>query len=405
MSAFSRRGGELCCEAIAVSELAKKFGTPLYVYSKNGIVDRCRGFRAALGNTKICYAVKANSNPSILTLLHAAGFGMDVVSVGEMEHALKAGALPSDIVFSGVGKTDAEIERGISLGIFSFNVESRFEMEAIARIVARLKKPVRISFRVNPNVDVMTIPYIATGLYENKFGVPEGDLAELLEIVEGEPLVKLVGIGCHLGSQLLELKPYQLASSRLAKIASELKVAGHPIEFIDMGGGLGVSYVDEKPPSLKDYGAIVRAEADRLGVRLVIEPGRSVIADNGILVASVLGCKSTPKRNFCVVDAAMNDLIRPSLYEAVHRVEPVVESPVKAKFDVVGPICETGDFLGRDIPLPQLSRGDLIAVLTTGAYGMSMASNYNARPRPAEVWVDGSDSVLIRPRERPEQGF
>ncbi len=398
MTSFEYRGGELYCESTSVKLLAERFGTPLYVYSKNAIRARCRAYRDAFeGTALVCYAVKANSNLSILRWIAAEGLGMDVVSGGELERALRVGVPASRILFSGVGKRDEELLRGVQLGIHAFQVESPFELERLSEFGR--EKRVRVSIRINPNVDAKTIPYIATGLYKNKFGIPETELGALAQFVKKHPQIELVGVGCHLGSQILELSPFKCALDRLVAIARQLKSDGFPIEFIDMGGGLGVRYVAKDAPSIAQYARSLHSGIGKSGLRLIVEPGRSIVAEAGILLTRVIGTKTTNVKRFCIVDGAMNDLIRPSLYGAVHPIGPVREGAASGNWDVVGPICESGDFLGKDVSLPDLQKGDLVYVGVAGAYGMSMASQYNSRPRAAEVWVDGDRAEIIRTRE------
>lgn len=399
VSGFEFKNGTLFCEEVDIPLLSNRFGTPLYVYSAGVIGENCRAYRHAFKHSKICYAVKANSNIHILKRILSEDLGMDVVSRGEIECALRAKASPQEIIFSGVGKTDEELRRAIEVGVFCINVESDFEMARLDHLVKTIDSSVRLSIRINPNIDVNTIPYIATGLYENKFGIAESALEQCLQIIKKNPRLQLIGVGCHLGSQICEVQPYRLAAKRLVELGSRLVDSGFSIQWIDCGGGLGVRYMDENPPSIAEVaGAICEEVGDRFGV--IVEPGRSIVAESAILVTGVLGIKETPKRKFCVVDAGMNDFIRPSLYGATHSIVSVQQQKSTGRFEVVGPVCETGDFLGTDVALGALKRGDLVALLGAGAYGMSMASNYNARLRPCEILVEGSNVKVIRQREQ-----
>lgn len=403
MDHFVYQSGEAHCEGVALERIAQKVGTPVYVYSLATLRHHCDVITNAFSShpTLPCFAVKANSNLSILREIFANGFGADVVSVGEMERALAAGAKASQIVFSGVGKTKKEIQRGIEVGILHFNVESLFELDLIGELAAGRKKPVDVCIRVNPNVDAKTNPYIATGLYSTKFGIAETDLPAVVEKISQLDNVRLVGLDCHIGSQITDLNPFKEAATRMVKLAMELKEQGHAIEHLDLGGGLGIRYKDENPPSMQDYANVLIEAVAPTGLKLIIEPGRSLVGNAGVLLTTVIGTKTTPKKNFIVVDAAMNDLLRPSLYRAYHDILPVKRQPDEKNVlaDVVGPICETGDCFGNDRELPPMKAGDLVIVRTAGAYGATMAMNYNTRPKPPEVLVDGDDFKVIRRRE------
>ncbi len=390
------------CESVPLSRIAEKVGTPAYVYSKAVLQENCHRIKGAFSSypTLACYAVKANSNLTLLKNIFALGFGADVVSVGELERALKAGAKPEQIVFSGVGKKDDEIVRALEVQVISFNVESSEELERIRSIAAQTQKTASIMFRINPNIDAKTHPHISTGLYENKFGIFAEEAMKLAETIKDDPFVNLRGLSCHIGSQILEATPFADASAQMVALCAHLMREGHPLQMIDMGGGLGIRYDDETPVSAEDYAQAIIGPVRKLGLKLVIEPGRSVVATAGVLLSRVIGNKETPKKKFLVIDAAMNDLIRPSLYSAYHSIEPTKQSSgSKGLYDVVGPVCETGDCLGSDRKLPPLSPGELVVIREAGAYGASMASNYNTRPRAPEVLVDGATFSIIRRRE------
>jgi len=393
------------CESVPLSRIAEKVGTPAYIYSKSILKDNCYRIKGAFSSysTLACYAVKANSNLSVLKQIFSHGFGADVVSVGEMERALLAGANPMQIVFSGVGKKDDEIERALDVSILSFNVESSEELERIRQIAHRKNKLAPVMFRINPNIDAKTHPHISTGLYENKFGIFAEEALTLGNSIKDDSLVKLRGVSCHIGSQILEATPFSEAAIQMSLLATELMKQGHSLQMIDMGGGLGIRYDDETPVPAEDYAAALIGPVRKTGLKLLIEPGRSIVATAGVLLSRVIGNKRTPKKQFLVIDAAMNDLIRPSLYSAFHAIEPAKQvSTATGVYDVVGPVCETGDCLGHDRKLPQLTPGELVVIRDSGAYGASMASNYNTRPRAPEVMVDGTNFSVIRQRESLE---
>jgi diaminopimelate decarboxylase len=397
----------LHCEQISLADLADRFGTPLYVYSASSIRDRVQAFERAFRKAPhtLCYSVKANSNLSILRLLAKMNCGFDVVSGGELERVLQVSrAAARKTVFSGVGKTRAEMEAALASNILLFNVESESELSALAECAGRLKKTARIALRVNPDVSAETHPYISTGLREHKFGVPIGDALRLYSLAAAAPRLSVAGVSVHIGSQILDVKPFAQTMERVADLVRELRAHGHTITYVDAGGGLGIDYES----SVSDFTEYIAAYAQALltplaglNVHLLLEPGRSIVGPAGILLTTVIYKKTNHGKKFLVVDAAMNDFLRPALYSAYHRIVPVeatVHSP-RETVDVVGPVCETGDFLARDRELRVVQEGDLLAVLDAGAYGMVLASNYNTRPRPAEVLIDGKTVRLVRRRE------
>ncbi|MFN3628891.1 MAG: diaminopimelate decarboxylase [Casimicrobiaceae bacterium] len=402
--AFNLRDGVLHAEAVDLREVAAQFGTPAYVYSKRAIETNYRAYRDAFARIQplVCYAVKANSNLSILALLAREGAGFDIVSGGELLRVLAAGGDPSRVIFSGVGKREDEIELALAHGIACFNVESEPELDRINTVALRRGQHAPISFRINPDVDPKTHPYISTGLKSNKFGVAWHDAERLYRRAAAMPGIRIRGIECHIGSQITELSPYVDAMERLLDLVDRLKAADIHLEHIDIGGGRGISYNGE---SLAPMSVFADALIGLLGARphrLLLEPGRSIAGDAGLLLTRVEFIKRGETKNFAIVDAAMNDLIRPTLYGAHHRVLPVVPREGEAVVcDVVGPVCESGDWLARERSLV-LAEGDLLAILDAGAYAMTMASNYNTRMRPAEVLVDGDCVHLIRERERFE---
>lgn len=401
MQDFIDRDGQLCAEQLPLSVLAKQHGTPLYVYSRAAFTRHYQDYANALGDHAgmICYAVKANSNIAVLNTLAKLGAGFDIVSEGELERVLLAGGSPDRIVFSGVGKTPAEMRRALEVGVHCFNVESEAEVDVLAAVAADMGKVARISLRVNPDVDANTHPYISTGLKENKFGIDIAQAPRVYAHAATLASLNVAGIDCHIGSQLTELSPFVDALERVLALVDQLEQQGIVIEHLDLGGGLGVTYRDEQPPAVATY---MQAIKDRLGDRdlsLIFEPGRSIAANAGVLVTKVEYLKPTEHRNFAIIDAAMNDNIRPSLYQAWQEIRPlqVREGDTQA-WDLVGPVCETGDFLGKDRQL-NLQTGDYLAVMSSGAYGFTMSSNYNSRPRAAEVMVDGENAYVIRARE------
>lgn len=403
MAPFSYRDGTLFAEELPVAQLAERFGTPLYLYSRAALEERYNAFDEAFGDHphRICYAVKANSNLAVLNVLARCGAGFDIVSGGELERVLRAGGDPDKIVFSGVGKTAGEMTAALKAGIHCFNVESAAELELLNLVAGELDTTAPISIRVNPDVDAQTHPYISTGLKENKFGVDIQKAPALYQRAAELPRIAVRGIDCHIGSQLTRLDPFEDALERVLKLLGELQDLGIEIHHLDLGGGLGVTYRDETPPAAADYvAALLKHIPGELPVH--IEPGRSIAANSGLFLTEVLFLKPTEHRNFAIVDGAMNDLIRPSLYSAWQDIVPVTPHEADCRdWDIVGPVCETGDFLGKDRALA-LEPGDLLAVRSAGAYGFAMASNYNSRNRPAEVMVDGDQAFLVRARETIE---
>ena len=397
------RGGELAIEGVALGAIAGRFGTPCYVYSKAALVDAFSQYRAAFGdrNHLILYAVKANSNLAILKLLADLGCGFDIVSGGELARVLAAGADPARIVFSGVGKSRGDIEQALAARILCFNVESEPELERLSQLAAAAGCRANVSLRVNPDVDARTHPYISTGLRQDKFGIPHEEALDLYRRARRLPGVSITGIDCHIGSQLTSAAPFAAALDRVLELADALRAEGIEIGHIDVGGGLGIRYrPEDEPPTITQY---VRTLVGRLverRVRIMVEPGRSMVGNAGVLLTRVEYVKATPERCFVVVDAAMNDLIRPALYDAWHDIRPVAaRTSAQARLcQVVGPVCESGDFICRDRMLA-VEAGELLAVMSAGAYGMSMSSNYNSRPRAAEVMVDRDRVHLVRSRE------
>ena len=406
MDHFSYQHGQLHAESVALADIAANVGTPAYVYSRATLSRHYQAFDSALGGTPhlICYAVKANSNLAVLNVLAKLGAGFDIVSGGELERVLRAGGNPEKVVFSGVGKTAAEIRAGLRAGIKCFNVESAEELVRIAGIAGQLGVRAPVSLRVNPDVDPKTHPYISTGLKENKFGIPADEAYELYTMAHYEyPMLDLVGIDCHIGSQLTDISPVIEALDRVLDIVNKLESAGVNLKHLDIGGGLGISYHDETPPMPEEYVHALRERLQQRGkseLTLILEPGRAIAGNAGVLLTRVEYLKKTPGHHFAVVDAAMNDLMRPALYDAWQEVVPVVprNSENSRTWDIVGPVCETGDTLAKQREL-SLQEGDLLAIRSSGAYGFTMSSNYNTRPRPPEVMVDGEDFHVIRRRE------
>ncbi len=401
MEAFSRRDGQLFAEGVALSAIAERFGTPTYVYSRAHIEAQYRAYADALSGIPhlVCFAVKANSNLGVLNVLARLGAGFDIVSRGELERVLAAGGKPDRIVFSGVGKSRDDMRRALEVGVHCFNVESTVELERLQVVAAELGKVAAISLRVNPDVDAGTHPYISTGLKENKFGIAIADAEAVYARAAELPNLKVVGVDCHIGSQLTSLPPFLDALDRLLALIDRLAARGIRIEHLDLGGGLGVRYKDETPPLAGDYIAAVRERIAGRNLALVFEPGRSIVANAGVLLTRVEYLKHTEHKDFAIIDAAMNDLIRPALYQAWMDVVPVSPRAGEARaYDLVGPICETGDFLAKNRELV-LEEGDLLAVCSAGAYGFVMSSNYNTRGRAAEVLVDGEQAFEVRRRE------
>ncbi len=404
-TSFHYRQSEFFCDGVSIASIAERFGTPAYVYSRGAILSNYERLRKTVANIPglICYSVKANSHLRILSLLRQAGAGFDVVSGGELARALRAGASPDTLVFSGVGKTQDEIDAGITAGILMFNVESAGELALIESRAAALKKIGRVSIRVNPDVEADTHPYISTGQMIHKFGVPKDEAPELFRQAARSAFLKVQGVACHIGSQILEVEPFLKALDEILIIARNLAAEGIKVETLDLGGGYGITYAAEKP---LDVDLMARGLEERLrreSLRLVIEPGRALVGNAGILLTRVLYVKKNQKKNFIVIDSGMNDLMRPTLYGSYHEIVPVrAGAQERLTADIVGPLCESGDFFARDREMADVQPGDLLAVLTTGAYGFVLSSNYNTRPRPAEILVNGSEMELIRERETVE---
>lgn len=402
MDHFNYRDDRLYAEDVPAAEIAERFGTPCYVYSRATLERHWHAFDRALSARPhlVCFAVKANSNLAVLNLLARLGSGFDIVSVGELERVLAAGGDPRKIIFSGVGKRADEVRRALQVGIRCFNVESEPELELIADVAGALGTTAPISLRVNPDVDAQSHPYISTGLKENKFGIDIADAEAVYERAARMAQVRVVGIDCHIGSQLTELAPFLDALDRVLDLADRLAGRGIQIEHLDLGGGLGIRYIDEVPPEPAAYASAVHERLGERDYEIILEPGRAIAGNAGILLTRVEFLKSTATHNFAIVDAAMNDLLRPALYDARQDIVPVLRAAVGEvrDWDIVGPVCETGDFLGKGRPLA-LARGDLLAVRASGAYGFTMSSNYNSRPRAPEVMVDGERMHLVRRRE------
>lgn len=402
MNFFNYREGELYAEDVPVIELVKKFGTPLYIYSYSTLVRHIRAYSEAFCEVPhiICYAVKANSNLAILTLFARLGLGADIVSGGELFRALKAGINPSKIVFAGVGKTEEEIEYAIKSEILMFNVESEAELLKINEIAKKLRKKARVALRVNPDIDPKTHKYIATGLKTSKFGIPIEKAIDYYKLAKSLSNIKVIGIHKHIGSQITETKAYVEALSKIVSLYNKLHSIDLNIEYIDIGGGLGITYKDEEPPHPKDLAEAIMPVIQNIKGKIIVEPGRSIVGNAGILVTKVLYTKKTDTKNFIIIDAGMNDLIRPTLYGSYHEIQPVKrKGGKKVVADIVGPICESGDFLAKDREIESAEPGEYLAVMSAGAYGFAMSSNYNSRPRAAEVLVRGDKFSLIRKRE------
>ena len=404
MNDFHYQRGELCCEQVPLRKLAAKFGTPLYVYSRQHIVGQFTALDRAFRPVEhtICYAVKANSNLALLAALAKAGAGFDIVSAGELYRVVKAGGDPTHCVFSGVGKTRAEIEYALKLGIYIFNVESEAELRQLSAIGQRLGRRAPIALRVNPHVDPDTHHYISTGKKESKFGISIERALAVYREASRLPGVEIRGVQMHIGSQITKTQPYRLAIQKLARLAEQVRaIAPATLQSFDIGGGLGICYRNETPPTAQQFATAVLPLVKKTGLRLLIEPGRFIVGNGGVLVARVVYVKQTPVKTFVITDAGMNDLIRPALYESYHEILPVKQARGRSrKADIVGPVCESGDFFAQDRLLPVAEADDLLAVMSAGAYGMAMTSNYNARPRPAEVLVAGSGYRCVRKREQ-----
>ncbi len=404
MEPFVYRRGELYAEDVALAAVAAEVGTPCYVYSRAAVEQRFRAFDTAFRahDHLVCYAVKANSNLAVLNLLARLGAGFDIVSLGELERVLAAGGEAGRVVFSGVGKGASEIRRALEVGIYCFNVESEAELERLNEIAGEMGRPAPVALRVNPDVPANTHPYIATGLKKSKFGIPIEQARAAYRAAAAMPNLRIQGVACHIGSQITELAPFADAVGRVLELIAALAADGVPLAHVDLGGGLGIRYRDETPPAPVDYAAalIERLHAHAVPLRLLIEPGRAIVGNAGVLLTRIEYLKPGPVRNFAVVDAAMNDLMRPALYKAWHDIVPVRvdERGQRRMYDVVGPVCETSDVLGADRELA-VQAGDLLAVRSAGAYGFAMSSNYNTRPRAAEVMVDGARFHVVRRRE------
>ncbi|GAB3773101.1 diaminopimelate decarboxylase [Ramlibacter monticola] len=398
------RGEELFVEDVRLADLAREHGTPLFVYSRNAMLAALGAYQRGFAGrkAKICYAMKANSSLAILQVFARAGCGFDIVSGGELERVLAAGARGEDIIFSGVGKSRREMRRALEVGIHCFNVESEAELEVLSEVAVDLGTRAPVSLRVNPDVNPLTHPYISTGLKGNKFGIAHKDALRAYQRAAALPGLRVVGIDCHIGSQITQVLPYLDAMDRILDLVTQIEEAGIPIEHIDFGGGLGIVYNDEQPPAADALWQRLFQRLDARGFggrQLMIEPGRSLVGNAGLCVAEVLYLKPGEQKNFCIIDAAMNDLPRPAMYEAFHQIVPLARPTAQSQvYDVVGPVCESGDWIGRERSLA-VQAGDLLAVLSAGAYCMSMASNYNTRGRAAEVLVDGAQVHVVRERE------
>ena len=402
MNSFTLKNNHLHVEKRALADIAREFSTPCYVYSKDALTQAFTNFSAGFADCQhlVCFAVKANPNLAILNLFARLGAGFDIVSGGELARVLAAGGDPKKVVFSGVGKTEVEMQAALNAGIFCFNVESASELKRLNQVALSMGKVAPVSLRVNPNVDAKTHPYISTGLKNNKFGVAYEEALGIYEQAASMPGIVIHGVDCHIGSQITELSPFLDAFDRVLALVDALAARGIAVQHIDAGGGIGIAYQGETPPEFSVYAAAMRAKIAGRDIKLVFEPGRALVGNAGVLLTKVEYLKHTEAKNFAIVDAAMNDLMRPALYDAYHDIQAV--SPregVTTNYEIVGPVCETGDFLGHDRRL-NLQEGDVLAIMSAGAYGMSMASNYNTRGRAAEVMVDGDACHLIRQREQ-----
>jgi diaminopimelate decarboxylase len=405
MHHFEMKNGTLFAEGVSVKELAQRFGTPLYVYSSATLKRHFQAFDSAFDAMEhlTCYSVKANSNLAVLRFLASLGAGMDIVSGGELYRALLAGVPVSKIVYSGVGKKPAEIAQALHADILMFNVESVQELTRINDVARELGKVARVSFRINPDVDPKTHPYISTGMKKNKFGLSIESALDAYAMARDLPAIEPVGMDCHIGSQLTTIEPFLEALDKLLAFYEKLKGMNLNIRYLDLGGGLGIPYNEEEPPHPKEFGAALTKAMKGLPLKVILEPGRVIVGNAGILVTEVLYTKQTSSKTFVIVDAAMNDLVRPSLYGSFHRIEEVEPKGRSAlDVDVVGPICESGDFLAKDRQLPEMRQGELLAVYSAGAYGFTMSSNYNTRTRAAEILVDGERAIVARRRETYE---
>jgi diaminopimelate decarboxylase len=402
MNYFEYKDGELYGEDVPVANIAKAVGTPVYIYSYKTLERHFLVFDGAFKGIPhiTCYSCKANSNIAILRVMGGLGGGTDIVSGGELYRALQAGISPQKIVFSGVGKTEVEIKSAVKAGILMINVESADELAATRRVAREMKKKIPLSVRVNPQIDAKTHPYITTGLKKNKFGVLWDEAYRLYHEMQADEYLDPIGISSHIGSQILELGPFVEAIQSLKKMVLQLREEGIPVAYIDIGGGLGITYKDELPPQPGDYGKIIEKELKGMGLTVILEPGRVLVGNSGILVTQLLYRKQGPGKTFYIVDGAMNDLVRPAFYDAYHEIIPVNrETGTDIKTDIVGPICESGDFFAKDRNVADLQRGEFLAIMGAGAYGFSMSSNYNSRRRAAEVLVKGKEFFVIRKRE------
>jgi diaminopimelate decarboxylase len=408
MHHFEYKDDELYCEQVPIPHIADQVGTPFYLYSHATITRHFRVFDTAFAGLDhlTCFSVKSNSSIAVLKVLALEGAGADIVSGGELLRALRAGIPPDKIVYSGVGKTPADIERALQSNIFMFNIESLQELHAVNRIAGNMAHKASISIRVNPDIKTETHPYLTTGMSENKFGIPMSDALDLYEIADTLDHIEVKGISCHIGSQLTDIRPFTEAFGSLHGLLRELQQKGMEIGYLNLGGGLGITYQEETPPHPTEYARALKEMIQGDSLTLILEPGRVIIGNAGILVTKTLYTKSTANKRFIIVDAAMNDLIRPALYNSFHAVQPVNRSIAgMITADLVGPVCETGDYFARDRAMPPFDQGDLVAIMSAGAYGFSMASNYNSRPRSPEVMVKGKQFAVVRARETPEELF
>ncbi|MDD4912567.1 MAG: diaminopimelate decarboxylase [Sideroxydans sp.] len=404
---FKYQQAQLYVESVPLESIAQRYGTPCYVYSRAALTDGYRQFADALKGREhlICYAVKANSNLAILNVFARLGAGFDIVSGGELQRVLAAGGQANKVVFSGVGKTEEEMRMALEAGILCFNVESAPELDRLNSVAASMGKVAPISLRVNPDVDAKTHPYISTGLKQNKFGVAYTEALSIYRKAAAMPHIRITGMDCHIGSQLTETSPFIAAAEKVLALVDQLEAAGIVLEHLDLGGGLGIRYDDETPPAIADYAQSLLNALEGRPHKLIVEPGRVLVGNAGVLLTRIEYIKHGEEKNFAIVDAAMNDLMRPALYDAYHAILPLRERDEAAQhYDIVGPICETGDFIGRGRELA-VTQGDTLGVMSAGAYGMSMSSNYNTRPRAAEIMVDGVAIHVIRERELVSQLF
>ncbi len=399
---FVYKDGKLYCDNVSIETVRKKYGTPFYIYSKKAIIDKINEYKNAFSDypTLICYAAKANSNLSLLKIFAENDIGCDIVSGGELYKARKAGIPSNKIVYAGVGKTDFEIDYALRENILSFNVESRMELEVINELAQKQGKTAKISIRVNPNVDPKTHPYISTGLRTSKFGIDIDEALDVYKMASKMSNIEIKGIHCHIGSQIMEISPYIEALEKTAELIFKLKKEGIELEYFDIGGGLGIRYKPEdNPPKPKDLADAILPIVSSTGLKLILEPGRSMIGEAGALIAQVIFIKDKKDKHFIIVDSGMNDLMRPAIYKAYHHILSVERKEKKVIADIVGPICETGDFFALDREIDDVNRGDLIAVMSAGAYGASMSSNYNVRPKAIEILVEDDKFRIIRERE------